>query len=90
MGIKLRPAKKEKCCWFCGPQYIENLDQDLYDEELRGQWRCIADGLWTSVMTGIDRNGFRFIFGYGDDYTERYYPRFCPECGRRLPHPDDK
>ena len=45
----------------------------------------VAEGGWTTVRIGPDKDGRIFIVGVSDGETERYYPKFCPECGRALP-----
>lgn len=44
----------------------------------------LASGGWTSLYIGIDPNGRTIMRACGDDYTDNYYPKFCPECGRDL------
>lgn len=51
-------------------------------EKKRGLCTHIG-GNWTEVFKGRDSIGF-YIAGVGDGYTDRYYPKFCPECGRRI------
>lgn len=43
----------------------------------------LCSGNFTEVFKGRDRVGF-YIAGVGDGYTDHYYPKFCPECGRRI------
>lgn len=44
----------------------------------------LVDGGWTSIFAAKDENDKVYIYGLGDDYTENYYPKYCPECGRKL------
>lgn len=49
---------------------------------------CDAD--YTYVVIGIaspneeDKVNKIAIWGSGEDTTNYYYPKFCPECGRKL------
>ena len=51
---------------------------------------CLCDSDLTAVYIGIaypDSNDFTnkiAIWGSGEDKTDYYYPKFCPECGRKL------
>lgn len=58
-------------CAYCNPREM-------------GSRFLVADGGYTSLYLEIideDRIG---MYGVGDDYTDYYFPKFCPECGRRL------
>ena len=58
-------------CAYCNPREI-------------GSKFLVADGSYTALYLEIideDRIG---MYGAGDDYTDYYFPKFCPECGRRL------
>ena len=44
----------------------------------------LASGSWTMLYACKDRHGMLALYGCGDDETEFYYPKFCPECGRKL------
>lgn len=51
---------------------------------------CVSDnevilesGGWTALYMGVDRHGRVKITASGDDRVD-YYPKFCPECGRKL------
>ena len=63
----------------------------LYDEGLSGlRWsqyessKVISSGPWTWLKACKDKDNRLALYGVGDDYTELYYPKFCPECGRKL------
>lgn len=38
----------------------------------------------TGACVGVDSQGKVYLESYGDDYSDRYYPKYCPECGRKL------
>lgn len=45
---------------------------------------CLAREPYTSLYIGVEESGRVYMDAIGD-YEARYYPKFCPECGRRLP-----
>ena len=50
----------------------------------------LGDADYTYVAIGIacpnkeDKVNKIAIWGSGEDVTDYYYPKFCPECGRKL------
>lgn len=52
--------------------------------------RCLAaqkklgSGPWTAVYACKDNDDRLAIYGTGDDTTDLYYPKICPECGIKL------
>ena len=44
----------------------------------------IVDGMWAHLCAGVDENGNLIMVAMGDDESDFYYPKFCPECGRQL------
>ncbi len=67
-------------CSFCGITY----DPSKRCEFKREHHEDLVPGIWTQLRHGVDDNGQFFIFASGEDNSERYYPKFCPECGRRI------
>ena len=51
---------------------------------------CLCNSDLTAVEIGIacpddnDSTNKIAIWGSGEDRTDYYYPKFCPECGRKL------
>lgn len=41
-------------------------------------------GPWISLMACKDQLDRMAIYAVADDYSDMYYPNFCPKCGRRL------
>ena len=39
-------------------------------------------GPWITLYIGKDGYDSCYILAQGDERTEPYYPKFCPECGR--------
>jgi hypothetical protein len=39
---------------------------------------------WTALYIGKNGDDTCYIYAQGDAITEYYYPKFCPECGRRV------
>ena len=71
----------DKKCRLCSiePKYIG----DRYDEYESTIDLGSGCGGWTSLRGGKDGQGKTIIIAKGDD-EEYYYPKFCPECGRKL------
>ena len=67
-------------CRFCSVSYIPGAtyvaDREQHEE--------VVAGCWTSLLRGVDERGRVFVVASGEDDSDRYYPKFCPECGRRL------
>lgn len=72
---------ENKECKICGlkPQFYSDGTYNRYDSAVE-----LTFGGWTSVYVAKDENDKVYIYGCGDDYTENYYPKYCPECGRKL------
>lgn len=70
-------TKKKQECSFCAANNVEAnticstfTDLEVNTDEDKKLW------IWTGEsMDYLDD---------GDDVTGRYYPRYCPECGRKL------
>ena len=45
---------------------------------------AIVEGEWSQLCVGADANGSFVMIAVGDDESDFYYPKFCPECGREL------
>lgn len=67
-------------CKYCRTDFLET---ECFYGGIRENAE-ITRGGWTIVSIGVDKNGRIAIMGEGDDYTDHYYPKFCPECGRKL------
>ena len=63
----------ETGCEFC--------DVNITKAPLR---RTIESGAWVALMAEFDKDGRLALFAQAEDNTDRYYPKFCPECGRKL------
>ena len=72
---------ENKECKICSCQQAEDVDGyvDLYASTIE-----IVQGGWTSLRAGKDKDGKVIMYGMGDGDTELYYPKYCPECGRKL------
>lgn len=49
-----------------------------------GKHFVLTDGDYTALIVNCDSENRIFMYGSGDDATEKYYPRYCPNCGRRI------
>lgn len=47
----------------------------------------IRVGAWSCISLGVDENGELVIVAHGDGPTY-YYPKYCPECGRKVKRDD--
>lgn len=68
-------------CRYCKiiPKYDEDGWGNYWDNEID-----IAEKSgWTGLRMGVLRDGKIYIAATGDDRAF-YYPKYCPECGRRL------
>ena len=74
-------SAKNKQCKICGikPSFYSDGLHNLFDS-------CIdlVNGGWTAVRAGKDKENKVIIYGQGDGETDLYYPKYCPECGRKL------
>lgn len=57
---------------------------DFCDATIGEEEKVIASGDYSELIRFFDINGRLYLIGSGDDYTEWYYPKYCPECGRKL------
>ena len=46
--------------------------------------QIIDDGADIALNAGIDENSRLYLEAVAESYTGRYYPKYCPECGRKL------
>ena len=76
--MKIKHIKAKTPCRFCRRKYDNT--KSFYENAIE-----IANGPWVGLRANIDEEGRPYMYAVGDDYTERYYPKFCPECGRALP-----
>lgn len=71
-------------CKFCHqtPTFSESLIDswfDKYESQIE-----LASGGWTVMYIGVNEGGDVVMRACGDDYTDDYFPKYCPECGRML------
>lgn len=75
--IMMEPRKP---CGFC---CMTHLPDEAYVGRREQRTEITAGGL-TSLIRGVDEDGRVFIIAEGEDESDRYYPKFCPECGRQF------
>ena len=46
--------------------------------------QTIEEGAYIVLNAGIDEKSRLYFEAIGESYTDRYYPKYCPECGRKL------
>lgn len=77
-------------CKLCSMKPEYTLDPYTGRKEYTGDWDNefdLVSGGWTAMYGGVDSDGRIRITAVGDDRAD-YYPKFCPECGRRLEEQD--
>ena len=67
-------------CQLCERKYDESAVVSFHKENRQ----LLAGDSWTALEGGVDEEDRLFLIACGEDETERYYPKFCPECGRQL------
>lgn len=72
---------RRKKCEFCSrePIFEKGGSYLRYRNETE-----IASGLGIEMYIGVDENGKVIMGACAEDYTDNYYPKYCPECGRKL------
>lgn len=67
-------------CRYCNrkPEFDKSGSFYEWDNEEE-----IAQGPWTLMYAGVDEKG-RMILTASGDGRAVYYPKYCPECGRKL------
>lgn len=48
------------------------------------EWILSDKSPFASLNGGRDYSGNIYLVAVGEDDEERYYPKYCPECGRKL------
>ena len=76
-----------KGCKYCNKElkYTTNAYGHTFldtEEEIVG-----GEGAWAVLYTGIDENRNLYMYAAGDNDSDLYYPKFCPECGHKLQKP---
>lgn len=58
---------------------IEGLIWSQYESS-----KVLSSGPWSWLKACKDKDNRLALYAVGDEDTELYYPKFCPECGRKL------
>lgn len=68
-------------CKLCGgdPVFYPDGSYDWF-----GSSAPLEGGFMTEIRGGPDESGRFYMMAVGEDTSDRYYPKFCPECGRFL------
>lgn len=67
-------------CQLCERKHDESAVVSSHKENRE----LLAGDPWTTLECGVDNEDRLFLIACGEDETEHYYPKFCPECGRQL------
>ena len=59
-------------CRFCSAE-----KRPAYPQE-------VVPGMWARLFFDFDESGRLFFYAEGEDTSDYYYPKFCPECGKDL------
>lgn len=74
------PDEKQISCKFCGQNPVIGKYGYLNtDNEIE-----LASGGYAVMYIGVNENGQIVMRACGEDYTDDYFPKYCPECGRDL------
>ena len=84
--MRKRFDMNNKCICFIKPS-IEDDNYCGYGDNVIDDVKYLGYGAWNGIaldlLFGVQHNGRYVIWATGDDNAE-YYPKFCPECGRKL------
>ena len=77
----MKENESTNACPLCSitPSFDRTGFWERYDSSV-----VLSEGGWTELYACKDPHGRLALYGCGDDETEFYYPKFCPECGRKL------
>lgn len=78
MMIKIEPRESCRLCSI-KPKFYTPKEYDPYESRV-----ILAEGVWSGLYFGVKEDGTLFMLAAGEDESDYYYPKFCPECGRRL------
>ena len=83
-----RLTTAQKSCKFCHAKPVfYNNGNSPEDFDKFCSLSELAYGGWTSLFIGANASGQIIMCACGDDFTDDYHPKFCPECGRELSTP---
>lgn len=78
--METKQEENEKRCKYCSRKPEFDRSGQFYDWDNEEE---IARGPWTLMYAGVDENGDMTLVASGDGRAV-YYPKYCPECGRKL------
>ena len=67
-------------CKYCSRKPERDSSDMFYEWE---DEETIANGQWTTMYIGVDEHGRLRLTARGDGCAD-YFPKYCPECGRKL------
>lgn len=71
----------KKACKLCSMEPYFDPD---------GEWSMYASsetletGAWVTLYACKDKDDRLAIYGSAECFTDLYYPKYCPECGKRI------
>ena len=72
--------KNNEQCRFCHQELVhDNGYYNEFDNQIE-----LASGGWTALYIGVNEIGEVVMRACGDSFTRDYFPKYCPECGRKL------
>lgn len=66
-------------CKYCSRKPIFDRSGSFSDWDNEEE---IANGPWTTMYIGVDMRGRLRLTAVGDGRAD-YFPKYCPECGRK-------
>lgn len=93
---KKEKQRQEKEAWC--QKFIEYMNSDNHcpfcellipnkPDEMHRDYTCFELDEYhghVNLCVEKDETGRIYLYGSGEEYSERYYPRYCPHCGRKL------
>ena len=66
-------------CIYCNSELLEKSNVSRFFNSI-----ILSSGRYTWLCLDVVGNGDVAVYAIGDDSTDRYYPKYCPNCGRRI------
>lgn len=73
--------EQRESCKLCGKKPDFWGDGGYYQ---KGSEEMLEGGGWTALMVGAEPDGTLYLSAKGEDESDHYHPKFCPECGQQL------
>lgn len=74
-------------CKFCERKPVINEEFNAFFIFENCETLVAGEGAYEEIGIGVDKNGNLLLIAFGMNQSDYYYPKFCPECGRKLQEP---